>query len=64
MTLTSTLNPKVVRTIKRFKDINKIVQQTEQEKTVSENSSFLVGIATIAMVVEEKMSIEADQTFN
>ena len=62
--LKTTLKPKVVRSIKNCKfcnkDANKIVEQAEREKAVSKNTNFLIHLATITMVIKDKMMTEED----
>ena len=55
-----TLNPRVVQAIKNLqasykKDDNRIVEQAKQDKAELENSSFLINLASIAMVAEDKV---------
>ena len=53
-----TLNPRAVRAMKNFQasynDANYISKQAKQEKAINEDSNFLIDLAWISMVVEDK----------
>ena len=63
-----TLYPKMVRPMKNLqasynKTINRIVVQAKQDKAALENLNFLINVAIIAMVAEEKVTKKVKEKF-
>ena len=65
MTSETTLNPEVLRGMKKFlasynEDAYRIVEQATKNKAARENLSVFIGPATIAMVDEEKKTTKEE----